>query len=294
MPCRPNSAVSCRCTIWPGWIPCELPRHLHGSGCSRPRRRVRIAYSPRARRKSSILRYAIENNPHDGQARLQLGCLLGNLGRIGEAVPLWKEAAELGAGSIAWRNLGLVAAVDGDVQRAEECFRRAIDARPDDQTLYRDLAEILVADQRRGDAIALLEAMPLQGQRRAELTVLLAESYVAEKRYEQCIELLESLAYFVNWEGQDITWRLFNQAHIERGRQRLENGDATGALADFDAALTYPANLNVGRSNQPLEAPAQFWRGQALQDAESTGRIPRGMAGRSRRSRRRRRTERVS
>ncbi len=211
-----------------------------------------------------VLRHAIANSPNDGQARLQLGCLLGNLGRIGEAVPLWNEAAALNAGSIAWRNLGLVAAVDGDVQRAEQCFRRAIEARPDDQTLYRDLAELLVEDQRRGDAIALLESMPLQGPRRAEITVILAESYVAEKRYEQCIELLESLPYFVNWEGQDITWRLFNQAHVERGQQRLASGDATGALADFDAALTYPANLNVGRSNQPIEAPAQFWRGQAL------------------------------
>ena len=239
------------------------PTNPAGSGCRRRLRRARTASSPRGPKKFLILRHAIANSPNDGQARLQLGCLLGNLGRIGEAVPLWNEAAALNAGSIAWRNLGLVAAVDGDVQRAEQCFRRAIEARPDDQTLYRDLAELLVEDQRRGDAIALLESMPLQGPRRAEITVILAESYVAEKRYEQCIELLESLPYFVNWEGQDITWRLFNQAHLERGRQRLASGDATGALADFDAALTYPANLNVGRSNQPIEAPAQFWRGQA-------------------------------
>jgi tetratricopeptide (TPR) repeat protein len=157
-----------------------------------------------------------------------------------------------------------VAAGDGDVARAETCFRQAIAARPDDQTLYRDLAEILIADQRRAAAIAVLEAMPPQAHRRAELTVILAESYVAEKRYDDCIQLLESLPYFVNWEGQDVTWRLFNQAHLERGRQRLEAGDAAAALTDFEAALTYPANLNVGRSNQPLEAPAQFWRGQAL------------------------------
>ncbi|MHB8865187.1 MAG: DUF5107 domain-containing protein, partial [Pirellulaceae bacterium] len=211
-----------------------------------------------------ILRYAIEKNPQDGQARLQLGCLLENLAWPGGGVPLWQEAAELGAGSIAWRNLGIVAAADGDVNRAEECFGRAIDARPEDQTLYRDLAEILVADQRRKEAIELLESMPRSGPRRAELTVILAESYMAEKSYQKCIELLEALPYFVNWEGQDITWRLFNQAHIERGRQHLEAGDATRALADFEAALTYPANLNVGRSNEPIEAPAQFWRGQAL------------------------------
>ncbi len=212
----------------------------------------------------AILRYAIEQNPGDGQAHLQLGCLLAHLGRVDEAVPHWKEAANLQAGSIPWRNLGLVAMADRDLKRAEQCFRNAIAARPNDQTLYRDLAEILVAAARRPDAIAVLEAMPLDGPRRAELTIILAESYVAEKQFEQCINLLESLPYFVNWEGQDITWRLFNQAHIERGRLRLEADDALGALADFDAALTYPTNLNVGRSDQPIEAPAQYWRGQAL------------------------------
>ena len=72
------------------------------------------------------------------------------------------------------------------------------------------------------------------------------------------------MPYFVNWEGQDVTWRMFNRAHIERGRQRLEKADAKAALVDFEAALTYPANLNVGRSNKPEEAPAQYWRGKAL------------------------------
>ncbi len=211
-----------------------------------------------------ILRYAIEQSAGDGQAALQLGCLLANLGRIEEAETLWRKAVDLSAGSVAWRNLGLVAAGHDDVTGAEKCFRRAIEARPDDQTLYRDLAALLIADGRRSDAISLLESMPHEGPRRAEVTVTLAESYVAEKQYEKCIDLLESLPYFVNWEGQDITWRLFNSAHIERGRLRLENGDAEGALVDFEAALTYPANLNVGRSNKPMEAPAQFWRGTAL------------------------------
>ncbi len=53
-------------------------------------------------------------------------------------------------------------------------------------------------------------------------------------------------------------------AHVERGRQRLQQGQLAGALADFEAALTYPANLNVGRSNKPQEASAQYWRGRAL------------------------------
>jgi tetratricopeptide (TPR) repeat protein len=228
-----------------------------------------------------ILQFAIRENPGDAQAHLQLGCLLANLGRVEEAVPEWQRAAELSTPSppaplpstgegrkaiagIAWRNLGLAAAVKNDLAKAEACFRKAVAARPGDQTLFRDLAEILIARSQRPEAIRLLETMPLAGMRRAEITVMLAHAYIDEKRWEDCIKLLESTPYFVNWEGQDVTWRMFNRAHIERGRQRLDKGDAKAALADFEAALTYPANLNVGRSNKPEEAPAQYWRGKAL------------------------------
>lgn len=212
-----------------------------------------------------ILRYAVKENPADAQAQLQLGCLLAGLGRVEEATPCWQRAAELNPQqSIAWRNLGLAAAAKNDLAAAEQAYRKAITARPGDQTLYRDLAEILIAAERRLEAIGLLEGMPRDGVRRAEITVMLAQAYVDEKRWEDCIKLLESTPYFVNWEGQDVTWRLFNRAHLQRGRQRLEKGDAAAALADFEAALTYPANLNVGRSNKPEEAPAQYWRGRAL------------------------------
>ncbi len=219
-----------------------------------------------------ILRYAIKQNPADAQAQLQLGCLLAGLGRVGEAAVAWKKAAEINPKlSIAWRNLGLAAATNNDLAQAEASFRKAIAARPDDQTLFRDLAEILVAAGKRPEAIRALESMPLKGMRRAEITVMLAESYLAEKQYEECIKLLESTPYFVNWEGQDVTWRLFNRAHVERGRQRLDKGDAQAALADFEAALTYPANLNVGRPAKPEEAPAQYWRGKALLKLGRTG-----------------------
>ncbi len=246
-----------------------------------------------------ILQFAIQENPGDAQAHLQLGCLLANLGRVEEAEPLWRKAAELctppsppaplpsnvrgetavappktektvapssfaAIAAIAWRNLGLVAASKNDAAGAEACYQKAIAARPSDQTLYRDLAELLIAQGKRPDAIRLLETMPVSGMRRAEITIMLAQAYVDEKRWDECVRLLESTPYFVNWEGQDITWRLFNRAHIERGRQRLDQGDAAAALADFEAALTYPANLNVGRSNKPQEAPAQYWRGKAL------------------------------
>jgi len=214
-----------------------------------------------------VLRYAVRQSPRDAAARLHLGNLLANLGRLDEAAVYWKQAAELKPPpSVALRNLGLYhLARKQDVGAAVAFYRKAIAARPDDQTLYRDLAEILIADDKRPEAIRVLETMPHEKIRRADVIILLAQAYLDEKRYGDAIDLLESTPYFVNWEGQDVTWVIFNRAHIERGRQRLDDGQLKAALKDFEAALSYPENLGVGRSNTPEEAPAYYFKGKALQ-----------------------------
>ena len=219
-----------------------------------------------------VLKYAVEANPGDAQAHLHLGNLYGDLGRPDEAVDHWQQAARLNSSlSVAFRNLGLAGwALEGDLPKAAALYRKAIAARGEDQTLYRDLAQILVADGKRSEAIRLLESMPSRGQRRSEITILLAEAYLARERYTDTIDLLESTPYFVNWEGQDITWVLFHQAHLKRGQRRFEGGELEAALEDFEAALTYPENLGVGRSNSPEEATAEYWKGKAL---EALGRL---------------------
>lgn len=213
-----------------------------------------------------VLKYAVTKNPADARAYLQLGNLYANLGRMDEAADHWAKAAELNpALSIAFRNLGVyAAAVEGSLPKAEGFYRKAIAARPADQTLYRDLAEILIAEGKRPAAIELLATMPYEGMRRAEIIVMLARAYLDEQRYTETIDLLESTPYFVNWEGQNITRVLFVKAHMQRGQQRFAKQDFKAGLKDFEAALTYPENLGVGRSNRPEESPAQYWRGKAL------------------------------
>ena len=212
-----------------------------------------------------ILKYAVDKNPGDANAHLHLGNLYANLGRLDEAVQEWERCAAIAPSkSMAFRNLGLFASSKGDLPKAESLYRKAAAARPSDQTLWRDLAELLIAAGKRPEAIRVMETMPVKGMRRAEITIALAQAYNDEKRWDDAVKLLESTPYFVNWEGQDITWRLFNKAHVERGRQRFDKKDYQAALKDFEAALTYPANLNVGRSNNPPEAQAQYWRGRAL------------------------------
>jgi tetratricopeptide (TPR) repeat protein len=214
-----------------------------------------------------ILKYAIRTNPEDAFARLHLGNLYANLGRVDEAVRCWKQAGDLNSSlSIAFRNLGLHAwAKENDLEKAEGFYRKAIAARPSDQTLYRDLADVLMAAERRPEAIEVLESTPSEGLKRADIIIMLAQAYYDEQRYTEAIDLLESTPYFVNWEGQTVTWNIFHKAHVQRGEKRFEEKDYAGALHDFEAALTYPENIGVGRSNKPREARAQYWRGKALE-----------------------------
>ena len=214
-----------------------------------------------------VLRYAVEENPGDACAHLHLGNLYANLGRLKEAVNHWQKAGELNPSlSIAFRNLGLYAwAIENNLAKAEELYVKAIAARPKDQTLYRDLADILLADNKRLKAIEVLQSAPFEKVRRADVAIMLAQAYLDEQRFTDAINLLESTPYFVNWEGQTIVWDIFNKAHLERGQKRFESKDFQGALQDFEAALTYPENIGVGRSNKPREAPAQYWRRKALE-----------------------------
>ena len=215
----------------------------------------------------AILSYAIRENSNDAHAHLHIGNLYAHLGRPAESVAHWQKAVELNPDlSVAWRNLGLNAwAAENDLAKAEGFYRKAMQARPNDQTLYRDLAEILLAQDRRPEAIRVLEMTPHVTLPRADIIIMLAQAYLDEQRYDHAIELLESTPYFVNWEGQTITWDMFHRAHMKRGQSRFEAKDLAGALRDFEAAMSYPENIGVGRSNRPHEAAAQYWKGRTLQ-----------------------------
>ncbi len=213
-----------------------------------------------------VFRCVLERQPEDAYAHLCVGNLYAHLGRLDEAVVHWEKAAELDSSlSIAFRNLGLYSQViEQDLAKAAERYRKAIAARPRDQTFYRDLAEILAADDKPDAAIELLESLPAEPVHRADVILTLAELYVDTERFPDAIDLLESTAYFVNREGGSLPWELFNRAHLGRGRQLLRSDELEAALQDFETALTYPENLGVGRSMDHERAAAHYWRGKAL------------------------------
>ncbi len=214
---------------------------------------------------AALLDYAVRTAPNDAQAALLLGYLHAGFGRVDEALPLWEKAAALDASSsTAWRLLGFDAwKKKNDLPKAGDCYRKAIAARPGDQTLYRDLAAILSAQDKRKEAIALVEGMPKPATARADVILWLARAYLDEDRKDDCIHLLESTR-FSNREGGTLPHDVFVKAHVDRGKARFEARQYDGALADFQAALTYPENLEVGAKYKLTDAETRYWLGKTL------------------------------
>ena len=212
------------------------------------------------------LLYALRVNPEDAVASYQLGNLYANFGRLIEAEKYWEMATVSDPSmSIPWRNLGLYYwVVNNDHKKSESSYRSAINARPLDQTLYRDLAKVLVDNNKRKKAIILLEKMKYKGVKRSDVIIDLAQYYLDDKRYDECIDLLSSVPYFVNWEGSSITWNIFNMANVKKGILLYEQGNYGSALEAFEKALTFPENLGVGQSRRTEEAMAWFWKGKTL------------------------------
>lgn len=212
-----------------------------------------------------ILRYAVKSNPKDAQAHLLLGYLLAGLHRIEEAAPEWETAAALNPKlCTAWRLIGLNAwKTKNDLKTAADAYRKALAAHPEDQILYRDLSAILTADNRRAEAIQLVESMPPAEDRRYDLVSWLARAYIDEKRYDDCINLLKT-ARFSNWEAVTTPHETYVEALLARGKIRFEAGAYAEALEDFQTALTYPENLEVGAHYKLTDAETRYWEGKTL------------------------------
>ena len=212
-----------------------------------------------------VLRSAAEQLPASAAPRLLLGHLLAGLGRYEEAAAAWETATALDPSlSTAHRALGMVHwRLSNRSAEGESRLRQAIEARPTDQTLFRDLARLLLDQGRPADAVEALGRVPAGLRRRHDVTIELARALNATGRFDETVAMLEATR--INFrEGDATVWQLFSRAEIALGRQALDAGDAETALAHFDRARTYPENLGVGRPHRAQEARALWFRAEAL------------------------------
>lgn len=213
----------------------------------------------------AVLRAALAKNAEDAHAHLLLGHVLAGLHRVDEALPHWREAVALDETlSTGWHVLGLHARViEQDHAAAEQHFRKAIAARPTDQVSHYQLFQVLQAQGRRAEGIAMAEAMPLEPTPRYDVILWLADAYLHEGRLDDCIDYLRT-ARLSNWEGHTRPRDIFVAALMTRGKQAFEAGALEAAAADFAKALTYPENLEVGARYELTDAETRYWLGKAL------------------------------
>lgn len=214
----------------------------------------------------AVLEHALSSQPDSAAFHLLYGHVLGALKRMEEAVTQWNKAVELDASlSVGWRLLAMNEwKAKGDAEAALPLLDKAIAARPDDQILYRDKAVLLEKTGNRAAGIALIEAMPRKRVVRYDIHLWLAQAYVDEKRYDDCIEMLSEVR-FSNWEASTKPHDIFVSALLARGRIAFEEERYQDALGDFERALTFPENLEVGARYELTDAETRYWLGRVYQ-----------------------------
>jgi len=212
-----------------------------------------------------VFRWAGGANPRDARAPYYLGNFLFDL-QPEKALKEWERSVALdGEYSVARRNLGLAfARVRNDVPRAVAELEKAVALAPQDPRLYFELDRLLEAAGAPPEKrLALLEANHGVVAERDDALSREIQLLVQLGRYDRALELLGSHHFHV-WEGGGEIYGVFVEAHFQRGRAFLESGRAGEALRDFEAALTYPRNLDVAPpASGGGSAKVHYWIGLA-------------------------------
>jgi tetratricopeptide (TPR) repeat protein len=221
-----------------------------------------------------VLRRAIAANAHDARAPYYLGNLLFDW-QPAEAIALWEKSVALDPNfAIAWRNLAQAPAhrtasgsVDEQQVKAIALLEKAV-ALPHSYPTH--LAELDQLYEAAGAPVekrlTLLERHERTAMQRDDSFASLIQLKTFTGQADRAIEWLRERTFNV-WEGgtRYSTAEMWAHAHLVRGLQRLITNRARDALADFEAALAFPANLRAFEQMGAASRQAEFayWIGRA-------------------------------
>lgn len=211
----------------------------------------------------AVLDAVLQRHPGDAAAHYYRGNILARQRRLDEALAAWQRCVELDdSNPVAWRSLALAREHSGEYAGSVAGYRQAITAAPEDTRLYSELEEIY---QETGAGLDTRLANITAGLRHGsddDLATAAAGLLNEAGRFQEAIDLLVSQQFDV-WEGGYAIHRAWENAHVGRGMQAFDAGDARIALQHFLLAMEYPANLGVGRpANERLALP-KYWAAKA-------------------------------
>jgi len=198
-----------------------------------------------------VLSSAMNNNPSDALAPYYLGNLLYD-NQPERAIKEWEKSKALDDSfATVHRNLGLVyARTENNVPKAIASLEKAVECDDNDPRLYYELDLLYeaanVSPQKR---LTLLEENHRTVIKRDDTLSREIALCVGLQQYDRAIELLAG-RHFHTWEGGGRIHNVYVDAHLLRGRKKLKDKQYREALKDFEAALEYPENLEVGRSRR--------------------------------------------
>jgi tetratricopeptide (TPR) repeat protein len=216
------------------------------------------------------LEAALRANDKDASAHYLTGLALYGRGRKDEGVAHWRQAGALGHNdALVFRCLGGVIR-DQDPAEAVKHFERAAALAPEATEVYADLEYAYMLVGETAKRIDVLERGLARLPEKDELAHRLGVAYFDAGRYDDAVKCYTSHHFHVA-EGQRDLHDNYALALAARATTHLSAGRNKEALADLDAALEYPENLGIGRSDRGgANATVQFWRGVVLSNLGRT------------------------
>jgi tetratricopeptide (TPR) repeat protein len=207
-----------------------------------------------------ILRFAMKRNTRDARAPYYLGNLLFDT-QPTNAIAAWQKAVEFdGKFAMAQRNLGLARAqTEKNVAEAIPLLEKAIELEPKNARFYYEL-DILheAAGTPLDKRLAVLNKNPDIVARRDDSVTRRIQLLIAAGDTDTALEILQN-RHFRNWEGSSGLHDVYVDACLRSGNKQLKADHAEGALRDFQAALDYPLNQEVGRARRGLRLATIYY-----------------------------------
>ena len=208
------------------------------------------------------LRAAMKANPKDARAPYYLGLLLFDR-QPGEAVRLWTKTTELDPTmAIAYRNLAVAyGRQDDGAPKAIAALEKAISLNSGDALHLFELDRLYEFTQAPVEKrLALFDNHRAAAEKRDDAMSRIVSLEILAGRYDSAISIMTK-RHFHLWEGgarfnvQDA----WTDAHLLRGHGKFVAKNYAGALADYQAAILYPENLEVTRAYRGSRAPEVFY-----------------------------------
>ena len=222
---------------------------------------------------SVILRRAMEANPSDARAAYYLGCLLFDNQPV-EAIQAWERSRELDpAFALVHRNLGLAyAQQEKNPAKAITSLERAVELNPNDPRICYELdVQYEAGGAALKKRLELFERHRAVIARRDDATARFAVLLTSAGQSEEALRILRE-RHFHNWEGSSDLHDIYVNACLVHGLDQLKAGHPADALRDFEAALAYPVNQEVGQSRSEYRvAQIYYLIGMAQSGLQASG-----------------------